>query len=152
MPYFAYVTNNKVVHINYFSGLNLIGQKWTALNRSNVILKESTYHDVTIGDLFIENQYYKKNAETGETTLLAEGAGNHPNGDKEIIFSGIVNNEIVGQWGILKSKFQNEEDQNNFVNDIISSNVIELTDQDKFLVNKGWLYDGVKFIKPENMG
>lgn len=152
MPYFAYVENNKVIYVKYFSTLNLIGKKWTLLNKSGVTLKESTYHDVTNGDLVIENKYYKKNAETGETILVEDGMGNHPKAEKEIIFSGIVNGEIVGQFGILRKNFQNQEEENNFVNSIINSNVIELTNENKFLVNEGWLYDGVNFIEPENMG
>lgn len=145
MPYFASVRNGIVIHTYVTNDQNLVEKKWTALFRSNVLIKNSTYYDVMPGDLFIDGKFYKKDIETGETTLLEDGAWSHP---KAIRFAGIMDGEIVGQWGRGRELFENQIEIDQFIDDILNSEIIEINYEQPNLVEKNWLYDGVNFSPP----
>lgn len=147
MPYFAYVKDGVVKHLQFVSSSTPAQEKWIALNRSGVLLKESTYHDVMPGDLLIDGKFYKKDIETGETTLLEDGVWTHP---KAVRFAGIMDGEIVGQWGMGKEQFESQEAIDEFVTVVTTSNIVEIEKDQQFLVEKGWLYDGVNFTAPNN--
>jgi len=146
MPNFAYVKNGIVKYTQFTNDGNLIEQKWTALFRSNVLIKNSTEYDVMPGDLFVDNKFYKKDIETGETTLLEEGAWSHP---KAVRFAGIMDGEIVGQWGRGRELFADQAEIDQFIDDILNSEIIEINQDQPDRVKVGWLYDGVNFIEPE---
>lgn len=148
MPYFAYVRNGTVKYVQLVTSSTPAQEKWIALNRSEVLLKDSTGYDVMPGDLFTDGKFYKKDIETGETTLLEDNAWVHP---KAVRFAGIMDGEIVGQWGLGKELFEDQEAIDQFVDDIINSEIIELSQEQQFLVSKGWLYDGTNFTYPENV-
>ncbi len=147
MPYFAYVRDGVVKYVQLVTSSTPAQVKWIALNQSGVLLKDSTGYDVMPGDLFTDGKFYKKDIETGETTLLEEGAWVHP---KAIRFAGIMEGEIVGQWGLGKELFDDEEEINQFIDDIINSQIIEIDQSQQFSVVNGWLYDGVNFSEPNN--
>ncbi len=147
MPNFAYVRDGVVKYVQSTPGATPAEEKWIALNRSGVVLKDSTHYDVMPGDLLIDDKFYKKDIETGETTLLEDGAWTHP---RAIRFAGIMDGEVVGQWGLGKENFEDEAEINQFVEDILASQVVELPLGMKLLVKKGWLYDGVDFSEPSN--
>jgi len=148
MSYFAYVKNTKVEHVQFVSTATPVGEKWVALLRSGVTLKYSSDYDVMPGDVYVDGKFYKKDIETGETTLLEDGAWTHP---KAVRFAGIMDGEIVGQWGTGKENFASQEEIDEFVTAIENSNVIELDLESQFVVEKGWLYDGVNFTNPDNV-
>lgn len=147
MPYFAYVRNGSVKYVQLVSTATQPQVKWIALNRSGVLLKDSGGHDVMPGDLFIDNKFYKKDIETGETTLLEDGLWSHP---KAVRFAGIMDGEIVGQWGIGKEQFADQLEIDQFVDDILNSEIIEIPQEQQFTIEKGWLYDGANFTTPNN--
>ena len=147
MPYFAYVRNGTVKYVQLVTSSTPAQEKWIALNRSGVLLKESTGYDVMPGDLFTDGKFYKKDIETGETTLLEDNAWVHP---KAVRFAGIMDGEIVGQWGLGKELFADEAEMNQFAEDIVNSEIVEVAKEQQFLVEKGWLYDGVNFTNPNN--
>jgi hypothetical protein len=147
MPYFAYIKDATVKHVQFVSTSTPAQEKWVALNRSGVILKESTHYDVMPGDLFTDNKFYKKDIETGEITLLEDGAWTHP---KAVRFAGIMDGEIVGQWGLGKENFATQEEVDEFVTMVETSDIVELKLDEQFVVEKGWLYDGVNFTNPNN--
>ena len=147
MAHFANVTNGVVKHIHSLDEANMIHQKWIALFRSNVLIKDSTGYDVMPGDLFVDGKFYKKDLETGEAILLQEGEWVHP---KAIRFAGIMDGEIVGQWGQGKELFKDEEEMNQFVEDILNSEIVEINYDPPQTVKVNWLYDGVNFIQPES--
>lgn len=147
MPYFAYVKDAKVEHVQFVSTSTPAQEKWVALNRSGVVLKYSSNYDVMPGDVFVDGKFYKKDIETGETTLLEDGAWTHP---LAVRFAGIMDGEIVGQWGVGKDLFATPEELDEFVNMILNSEIIELSQDQQFSVEKGWLYDGVNFTNPDN--
>ena len=147
MPYFAYVKDAKVEYVQFISTSAPVGEKWVALNRSGVTLKYSSNYDVMPGDLYVDGKFYKKDIETGETTLLEDGLWTHP---KAVRFAGIMEEEIVGQWGIGKEMFASQEEIDEFVIMAETSDVIELKLDEQFVVEKGWLYDGVNFTNPDN--
>jgi hypothetical protein len=99
------------------------------------------------GDLYVDGKFYKKDIETGETTLLEDGLWTHP---KAVRFAGIMEEEIVGQWGIGKEMFASQEEIDEFVAMVETSDVVELKLDEQFVVEKGWLYDGVNFTNPDN--
>lgn len=145
MAYFAQVRNGVVKHTHFTNDGNLVQQKWTALFRSNVLIKNSTEYDVMPGDLFIDGKFYKKNIETGELTLLEDGAWSHP---AAIRFAGIMDGEIVGQWGMGREQFKDQAETEQFIDDILNSEIIEINYEKPNLVEKNWLYDGVNFFPP----
>jgi len=145
MPKFAFVNNGVVKHTQFMTTAEPVKEKWIMLNRSGVVLKESTRYDVMPGDLFVDGQFYKKN-EDESTTLLVEGEYTHPNA---IRFAGIMDGEVVGQWGEGKELFDNQEEINEFIDDVLTSEIVEVSKAEQFLVEKGWLYDGVDFTSPE---
>jgi hypothetical protein len=147
MPYFAYVKDAKVEYVQFISTSAPVGEKWVALNRSGVTLKYSSNYDVMPGDLYVDGKFYKKDIETGETTLLEDGLWTHP---KAVRFAGIMEEEIVGQWGIGKEMFASQEEIDEFVIMAETSDVVELKLDEQFVVEKGWLYDGVNFTNPDN--
>ncbi len=147
MPYFAHVRDGVVKYVQLVTSSTPAQTKWIALNRSGVLIKDSRGYDVMPGDLFIDGKFYKKDIETGETTLLEDGAWVHP---KAVRFAGIMDGEIAGQWGIGKELFTDEAEMDQFVDDIVNSQIVEVTQEQQFLVEKGWLYDGVNFTKPDN--
>lgn len=147
MPYFAYIKDGTVKHIQFISTATPAQEKWVALNRSGVLLKESTHYDVMPGDLLIDGKFYKKDAETGETTLLEDGVWTHP---KAVRIAGIMDGEIVGQWGIGREQFDTQEEVDEFANMVVTSDIVELELDQQFTVEKGWLYDGVNFTAPDN--
>lgn len=147
MPYFAYVRDGVVKYVQLVTSSTPAQIKWLALNQSGVLLKDSTGYDVMPGDLFIDGKFYKKDIETGDTTLLEEGAWVHP---KAIRFAGIMEGEIVGQWGLGKELFADQTESDQFVEDILNSQIIEIDQEQQFSVVRGWLYDGANFSKPNN--
>jgi hypothetical protein len=147
MPYFAYVKDAKVEYVQFVSTSSPVGEKWVALNRSGVTLKYSSHYDVMPGDVYVDGKFYKKDIDTGETTLLEDGAWTHP---KAVRFAGIMEEEIVGQWGIGKEMFASQEEIDEFVAMAETSDVVELKLDEQFIVEKGWLYDGVNFTNPDN--
>ena len=147
MPYFAYVKDGTVKHVQFASTSTPAEQKWTALFRSGVLLKESTHYDVMPGDVFIDGKFYKKDIETGETTMLEDGAWTHP---KAIRFAGIMEDEIVGQWGLGKEQFNSQEEIDEFIQIVTTAEIVEISKEQQFSVEKGWLYDGVNFTAPDN--
>lgn len=147
MSYFAYVKNAKVEHVQFVSTSTPAGEKWVALYRSGVTLKHSSDYDVMPGDVYVDGKFYKKDIETGETTLLEDGAWTHP---KAVRFAGIMDEEIVGQWGSGKENFASQEEIDEFVDMVETSDVVELKLDEQFIVEKGWLYDGVNFTNPDN--
>lgn len=147
MPYFAYVKEGTVKYVQFIGAGSTAQDKWIALNRSGVLLKESTHYDVMPGDLYIDGKFYKKDIETGETTMLEDGAWTHP---KAVRFAGIMDGEIVGQWGMGKEQFNTPEEVVEFANMIVSSEIVEIDKDQQFSVEKGWLYDGVNFTAPDN--
>jgi hypothetical protein len=147
MPYFGYVRNGTVKYVQLVTSSTPAQIKWTALNRSGVLLKESTHYDVMPGDVLIDGKFYKKDAETGETTLLEDGAWSHP---KAVRIAGIMDGEIVGQWGLGKETFTDQAEIDQFVDDIVNSEIVEIGQEQQFVVEKGWLYDGVNFTNPDN--
>ena len=147
MASFAYVRDGIVKYVQAIAGLSQAEEKWIALNRSDVLLKNTMGYNVMPGDLFIDGKFYKKDIETGETALLQEGVWTHP---KAVRFAGIMDGEIVGQWGLGKENFQDESEINQFCDDILNSQIIEISDEQLFLVEKGWLYDGNKFTNPSD--
>jgi hypothetical protein len=78
--------------------------------------------------------------------LLEEGVFTHPN---SIRFAGIMDGEIVGQYGKRKDTFENQEKIDEYVNIIISSEIVELTSEQLSFVEVGWLYDGSNFTNPD---
>ncbi len=148
MPYFAYIKNGTVKHVQFISTSNPSSEKWIALNRSGVVLKDTTKINVMPGDLFVDDKFYKKDIETGETTLVEDEEWTHPN---SIRFAGIIDGEIVGQWGHATSLFADQDEIDNLVNAVVDSEIIELDKENQFLVTKGWLYDGVNFTNPDNV-
>ncbi len=147
MSYFAYVKNGKVEHVQFVSTSTSVGEKWVALFRSGVTLKYSTNYAVMPGDVYVDGKFYKKDIETGETTLLEDGAETHP---ETVRFAGIMDGEIAGQWGTGKENFASQEEIDEFVTMVETSNVVELELESQFIVEKGWLYDGVNFTNPDN--
>lgn len=145
MPTFAFVKNGIVRHIEF---VDPNFEKWIALLRSGVLLKETTRYNVMPGDLFIDGNFYKKNLEDGSTTLLEEGSYTHPN---SIRFAGIMDGEIVGQWGKTTDLFASQEEVNNFIDTVVSSEVIEIGQEQESLVESGWLYNGVSFTNPNSI-
>jgi hypothetical protein len=148
MPYFAYVKDGTVKYVQFISSSSPSQEKWIALNRSGVSLKETTKYNVMPGDLFIDGKFYKKDLENDSTTLLEEAEWTHPN---SIRFAGIMDGEIVGQWGLATDLFDTQDDVNDLVDSIVNSEIIELNKENQFLVKKGWLYDGVNFTDPDNV-
>lgn len=146
MPYFAYVRNGVVKYHQFLEKGNLIEEKWTALYRSNVLIKDSTGYDVMPGDLFIDEKFYKRDPETGDPILLQEGEWVHP---KAVRFAGIMEEEIIGQWGRGKELFADQAEIDQFVDDILNSEIVEINHEQPNLVKENWLYDGVNFIQPE---
>jgi hypothetical protein len=147
MPYFGYVRDGIVKYVQLVTSSTPAQSKWIALNRSGVILKDSSNYDVMPGDLFTDGKFYKKDAETNNTTLLEDGAFTLPNA---IRVAGIVDGEIVGQWGMGTELFENIEEAHQFIDDIVNSQIVEIEQEQQFLVEKGWLYDGVNFTNPDN--
>lgn len=147
MPYFAYVRNGTVKYVQLVTSSTQAQEKWLALNRSGVLLKESTGYDVMPGDMFTDGKFYKKDIETGDLTLLEENAWVHP---KAVRFAGIMDGEIVGQWGLGKELFTDDAEMTQFADDIVNSEIIEIEKDQQFSVEKGWLYDGVNFTAPDN--
>lgn len=148
MAYFAYVRNGIVKHYHYLDEANPIHEKWIALYRSDVVLKDTTGYDVMPGDLFIEEKFYKKNIETGETSLVEDGVWVHP---KAIRFAGIMDGELIGQWGVGREQFESQEKIDEFINDILNSEIIEIQQDQPHLVQNGWTYNGSNFIEPGNV-
>lgn len=148
MPYFAYVKDGTVKYVQFISSSSPSQEKWIALNRSGVSLKETTKYNVMPGDLFIDGKFYKKDLESDSTTLLEEAEWTHPN---SIRFAGIMDGEIVGQWGLATDLFDTQDDVNILVDSIVNSEIVELNKENQFLVKKGWLYDGVNFTDPDNV-
>ena len=147
MPKFAYVKDGTVKHIQFLTEAKPIQEKWIAMNRSGVILKESTNYNVMPGDLFLDGQFYKKDLEDDSTTLLVEGEYTHPN---SIRFAGIMDGEIAGQWGRPTEDFANQDEINDFIDTIVTSEIIEIENPNQSSVDVGWLYDGVNFTDPNN--
>jgi hypothetical protein len=147
MPYFGYVRDGVVKYVQLVTGSTPAHEKWLALNRSGVILKDSSNHDVMPGDLFIDGKFYKKDAETNETTLVEDGTGVLP---EVIRVAGIVDGEVVGQWGMGADRFADLAEANQFIDDIVNSQIVEIEQEKQFLVENGWLYDGVNFTNPDN--
>jgi len=147
MPKFAYVKDGTVKYIQYLTEARPVQEKWIAMNRSGVILKESTNYNVMPGDLFLDGQFYKKDLEDDSTTLLVEGRYTHPN---SIRFAGIMDGEIVGQWGRPTEEFANQDEINEFIDNILNSEIIEIENPDQNSAEVGWLYDGVNFTDPNN--
>lgn len=147
MAYFAYVRNGVVKYQQFLSEGNPIEQKWIALYKSDVLIKNTTSYDVMPGDLFVNEKFYKKDIETGETTLLEDGAWEHP---KAIRFAGIMDGEIVGQWGRGKEMFADQAEIDQFIDDILNSEIIEIIQDQPNRVQAGWLYNGVNFTSPDN--
>jgi len=148
MPYFAHVKNGTVGYVQFISTSNPSSEKWIALNRSGVVLKDTTKINVMPGDLFVDGKFYKKDIETGETTLVENEEWTHPN---SVRFAGIIDGEIVGQWGHSTALFANQDEIDDLVNAVVDSEIIELDKENQFLVTKGWLYDGVNFTNPDNV-
>jgi hypothetical protein len=146
MPSFAFIKDGVVRFIESVSPAGPSTEKWIALFRSGVLLKETTRYDVMPGDLFLDGKFYKKDIEDGTTTLLEEGVFTHPN---SIRFAGIMDGEIVGQYGKRKDTFENQEKIDEYVNIIISSEIVELTSEQLSFVEVGWLYDGSNFTNPD---
>ena len=46
--------------------------------------------------------------------------------------------------------FENIEEAHQFIDDIVNSQIVEIEQEQQFLVEKGWLYDGVNFTNPDN--
>lgn len=147
MPNFAYVRDGIVKHVQTATGSNPVEEKWIALFRSGVLLKDSGGHDVMPGDLFIDDKFYKKDIETGETTLLEDGLWSHP---KAVRFAGIMDGEIVGQWGIGKELFADQSEIDEFTDNILNSQIVEIEQDSSYLVEKNWIYDGTIFSAPDN--
>jgi hypothetical protein len=147
MPKFAFVNNGVVKHTQFMTTAEPIKEKWIVLNRSGVVLKESTRYDVMPGDLFVDGQFYKKN-EDGSTTLLVEGEFTHPN---SIRFAGIMDGEVAGQWGVSLDLFLTPEEKDEFINDILNGQIVEVDKELQFSVEKSWLYDGVNFTNPNSI-
>lgn len=145
MPNFAFVKNGIVGFIEFVNPTSPAIEKWVALFRSGVLLKETTRYDVMPGDLFLDGKFYKKDIEDGTTTLLEEGEWTHPNA---IRFAGIMDGEIVGQYGKTKDLFSNQQEIDNYVDIITSSEIIELTTEQSSSVEVGWIYDGSNFTNP----
>lgn len=147
MPNFAHVRDGVIKHIQIVPGASPAEEKWIALFRSGVLLKETTHYDVMPGDVLIDDRFYKKDIETEETTLLEDGAWTHP---KAIRFAGVMDGEIVGQWGLGKETFADQSEIDQFVEDILNSEIVEIPAGMKLLVKKGWLYDGTNFTAPSS--
>jgi hypothetical protein len=148
MPYFGYVRDGVVKYVQLVTGSTPAHSKWLALNRSGVILKDSSNHDVMPGDLFTDGKFYKKDAETNETTLVEDGTGVLP---EVVRVAGIVDGEVVGQWGMgVEAAFEDLSEANQFIDDIVNSQIVEIEQEQQFLVEKGWLYDGANFTNPNN--
>lgn len=140
MPSFAFIKNEIVKHIEH-----VYPEKWIALFRSGVILKNTTRYNVMPGDLFLDGKFYKKDIESGDLTLLEEGDYIHPN---SIRFAGIIDGEIVGQMGRSLTLFQNQEEIDDFADTIISSEIIEIPSEQSYSVQSGWIWDGENFSPP----
>jgi hypothetical protein len=63
MPYFAYVKDGTVKYVQFISSSSPSQEKWVALNRSGVVLKETTKYNVMPGDLLIDGKFHKKDIE-----------------------------------------------------------------------------------------
>jgi hypothetical protein len=146
MPKFAYVKDGTVKHVQFLNEAVPVQEKWVAMNRSGVTIKESTNYNVMPGDLFLDGQFYKKE-EDDSTTLLVEGRYTHPN---SIRFAGIMDGEVVGQWGRPTEEFANQDEINDFIDNILTSEIIEVDNPDQLSAEVGWLYDGVNFTDPNN--
>lgn len=147
MPNFAFVKDGTVRFIEFVNPTSPAIEKWVALFRSGVLLKETTGYDVMPGDLFLDGRFYKKDLEDGSTTLLEEGAWTHPSA---IRFAGIMDGEVVGQYGKDRSMFENQQAIDDYVDTIINSDIVELSQEQASSVEVGWLYDGINFNSPEN--
>jgi hypothetical protein len=147
MPYFGYVRDGVVKHVQFITSSTPVHEKWLALNRSGVILKDSSNHGVMPGDLFVDGKFYKKDAETNETTLVEDGTGTLP---EVIRVAGIVDGEVVGQWGMGADLIGDLTECQQFIDDVVNSQIVEIEQEQQFLVEKGWLYDGVNFTSPDN--
>lgn len=147
MPKFVFVKDGIVKHTQFLTEASPIQEKWIAMHRSGVVMKESTNYNVMPGDLFLDGQFYKKE-EDDSTTLLIEGRYTHPN---SIRFAGIVDGEIAGQWGKPTAEFANQDEINEFIDDILNSEIIEVEDPNQSSVDVGWLYDGTTFTNPNNV-
>lgn len=147
MPKFAYVKNGTVKYVQLVSSSTPAQDRWIALNRSGVVLKYSSNYDIMPGDLFVDDKFYKKDIETDATTLVEEADFGLP----AVRFAGIMDGEVVGQWGEGKELFDSQEEINEFIDDVLTSEIVEVSKAEQFLVEKGWLYDGVDFINPDNV-
>ncbi len=145
MPNFAFIKDQKVRFIESVNPTGPALEKWIALFRSNVLLKETTRYNVMPGDLFVDGKFYKK--DSSEVPLI-EGEWTHPN---SVRFAGIMDGEVVGQYAKGSSMFSNEEEIVEFIDIITSSQIVELTAEQSGHVEKGWIYDGVNFINPSSL-
>jgi hypothetical protein len=147
MPKFAFVKDGVVKHTQFLTTANPAKEKWIAINRSGAVLKETTNYDVMPGDLFIDGQFYKKN-EDGSTTLLIEGEWTDPT---SIRFAGIIDGVIAGQWGTGIEAFDTQDKADEFIDNILNAQIIEVDKDLQFSVENGWLYDGVNFTNPNSI-
>lgn len=145
MPNFAFIKDQKVRFIESVNPTGPALEKWIALFRSNVLLKETTRYNVMPGDLFVDGKFYKK--DSSEVPLI-EGEWTHPN---SVRFAGIMDGEVVGQYAKGSSMFSNEEEIAEFIDIITSSQIVEVTAEQSSYVEKGWIYDGVNFINPSSL-
>lgn len=145
MPNFAFIKDQKVRFIESVNPTGPALEKWIALFRSNVLLKETTRYNVMPGDLFVDGKFYKK--DSSEVPLI-EGEWTHPN---SVRFAGIMDGEVVGQYAKGSSMFSNEEEIAEFIDIITSSQIVEVTAEQSGYVEKGWIYDGVNFINPSSL-
>ena len=60
MPYFGYVRDGIVKYVQLVTSSTPAQSKWIALNRSGVVLKDSSGYDVMPGDLFTDGKFIKK--------------------------------------------------------------------------------------------
>ena len=147
MPKFAYVKEGTVKYVLFLDPSTM--EKWISLSRSGVQLLESSYYDVFPGDLFIDNNFYKKN-EDDTTTLVEKSTESFTIGS--IRFAGIMDGEVVGHWGKNMDQFPGgQEEIDEFIDAILTSEIVEISKPEQFIVEKGWLYDGVDFTDPDNV-
>jgi len=142
---FAFVKNGTVRFIETVNPTSINVEKWIALFRSEVLLVETTNYDVMPGDLYLDGKFYKKNIVDGTTTLVEDGVYTHPTA---IRFAGIMDGEVVGQYGRSREFFENQQAIDDFVDIITSSNIVELTADQSYSVKVGWLYNGTDFTNP----
>lgn len=145
MPNFAFIKDQKVQFIESVNPTGPALEKWIALFRSGVLLKETTRYNVMPGDLFIDGRFYKKDSTNAP---LEEGEWTHPT---SVRFAGIMDGEVVGQYGKDRSLLGNEEDVSEFIDVITSSQIVELTTEQSSYVEKGWIYDGFNFVNPDRL-